>query len=77
MIIIKGVRKSHSNVSLHELEVVMNDSNSDRVDTNLDTFFDHVKTGSTPHTIIIDASTSFDVAATHSTWLLKGVIIKT
>lgn len=70
-----GLSRSHSNVSLHDVETCMADD--DAVACDLDRFYDHIISGGTPHAIIIDATPSADVAGLHPTWLKKGAHIVT
>eukprot|EP01036_Dinobryon_divergens_P033744 gene33744-43607_t len=66
--------------SMHiSIGVMMSDECSgNKEPSDLAKFFDFVKTGSTtPHTIIIDASTSFDVASMHPIWLKNGAHVVT
>lgn len=73
------LRKNHSNVSLSDLAAVMSDEGSAaRQPTDLAKFLEHVKVGSTtPHAILIDASTSFEVAKFHPSWLKQGAHVVT
>lgn len=71
------MKKSHSNVSLKDLENVMSSQNSDSQNTDLEIFLSHLKSGSTPHVILIDASTSKVVANLHPFWLKSGCHVVT
>lgn len=71
------VRKSHSNVSLQDMETAMSEQGDDKLDTNLTEFFNHINSGATPHAIVIDASTSHDVAQWHPKLLSGGMHVVT
>lgn len=61
------------------MQALMTDPSSGQKEpTDLTKFFEFVKTSSTtPHTIIIDASTSYEVAELHPSWLLHGAHVVT
>ena len=59
---------NHSNI---------NDDSEDIKPANIEEFFNHIKSGNTPHAIIIDASTSDVVANLHPKWLNGEVHIVT
>lgn len=69
-------RRTLSNVSLKDLELAMAEEEG-KVPVDMSKFFDHVTSGSTPHTIIIDASTSTAIAQLHPKWLRKGAHVVT
>ena len=73
----EGVRKSHSNVSLDDLAKTMAEDGDEKLDTDLEKFLKHLIDGPTPHSIIIDASTSHDVANLHPSWLHHGCHVVT
>ncbi len=77
----RTLTRSHSNMSLLDVEIAMTESSTeDSLDVkrgDLTTFFDHMCDGPTPHLIIIDATTSEQVAKMHPEWLLKGAHIVT
>jgi homoserine dehydrogenase len=54
-----------------------NENENGALTVNMDAFLDHVVVGSTPHTIIIDATTSFDIASLHPLWLKRGAHVVT
>eukprot|EP01040_Poterioochromonas_malhamensis_P013267 gene13267-14571_t len=68
------VRKSYSNVCFNDLEQTMSDA---KMDTNINKFIDHVLNSSTPHIILIDATTSYDIATLHPNWLSRGCHVVT
>jgi aspartokinase/homoserine dehydrogenase 1 len=73
------LRRTHSNESQTDLRSAM-DSYGDANDENaadMDKFLDHVLSGGTPHTILIDTTTSSDVASKHPAWLRRGAHIVT
>lgn len=82
---VENVKKSLSNVSLADLENAMSDEDIDNSSdettrkriTDLEVFLQHLKSGSTPHSIIIDASTSDVVAQSHPKWLRMGCHVVT
>lgn len=47
------------------------------VDSNLGHFLEHLQGGTIPHTILIDATTSHDIASHHPQWLKQGFHIVT
>lgn len=71
------VKKSHSNISLQDLEATMAAQEDDRIPTDLTIFTDHLRGGSTPHSIIIDTTTSAEVARLHPFWLQQGCHVVT
>lgn len=80
----KGLPRSHSNTSLHDLEKAMTDDDDGpetpplpRQKADLAAFFKHITAAPTPHCIIIDATTSGDVALLHPEWLNGGAHIVT
>mmetsp|Transcript_13662 Transcript_13662/g.22791 ORF Transcript_13662/g.22791 Transcript_13662/m.22791 type:complete len:919 (+) Transcript_13662:124-2880(+) len=64
-----AVRKSESHRSLQELEIAMSETSDDKLDTDLDVFLQHIKGGPTPHTIMVDVSSSYEVGERHPSWL--------
>ena len=70
------LRRATSQASLEYVHHFLMDDN-DKVSTDLNTFYTHVVSGGTPHTIIIDASTSQAVAELHPGWLTGGAHIVT
>lgn len=71
------VKKSHSNVSLQDLEATLACHEDGCEPTDLSSFAKHLQSGSTPHSIIIDATTSGDVAQLHPKWLRDGCHVVT
>lgn len=73
------MRRNSSNTALSDMQTLLTDPSSGHKEpTDLNKFFEYVKTSSTtPHTIIIDASTSYEVAELHPTWLLHGAHVVT
>lgn len=78
----KGLPRSHSNTSLHELERAMCDpeekaASVDQKTADLEAFFKHITAAPTPHCIIIDCTASGEVAKLHPKWLNGGAHIVT
>lgn len=78
------IRRNSSLNSLHELEEALcgacgsfDGSPDGKANTDLEEFLEHLKSGPTPHNIIIDASTSSEVAALHPSWLLARTHVVT
>eukprot|EP01038_Epipyxis_sp_PR26KG_P012220 gene12220-16370_t len=69
-----SITKSNSQTLLNES--MANDEN-EKSNVDLSSFLSYLKSGGTPHTIIIDASTSLDVAKLHPTWLKSGAHVVT
>lgn len=72
-----ALRKSHSNVSLRDLEVAMAADADGQQAADLDALFAHLLNAHSPHTIVIDATTSEEVAARHPLWLRAGAHVVT
>jgi aspartate kinase len=76
----KGLPRSHSNTSLHDLEKAMCETDNESLSpetSDLDSFFKHITAAPTPHCIIIDCTASGDVAMLHPKWLNGGAHIVT
>lgn len=75
------MRKNSSLNSMQELEQALccggSSSDHDKKDTDLELFLEHIKSGPTPHSIIVDASSSFQVAEQHPSWLLARAHVVT
>jgi len=71
-----GMKRTHSNESCADLKSAMDQAGYDIV-TDLNKFVEHVSSGGTPHTIIIDTTTSAGIAAMHPQWLRGGAHIVT
>ena len=76
------MRKSYSNISMSELETTAKLGNhgtagGKKMETNLSLLLNHLLSSSTPHTIMIDTSTSHEVAALHPIWLRAGCHVVT
>ena len=79
----QGLTRTHSNESCQDLRRFM-DSPRDRepnpddpLETDVAHFIDHVKSGGTPHTIIVDCTTSGDIGSMHPSWLKAGCHVVT
>lgn len=71
-----SLARSHSNVSLEDLAVVM-DSGESVQPADLDQFLEFLNKSSSPHVVIIDCTPSSSVAAMHPSWLRQGVHVIT
>ena len=73
----RALKKTFSNVSYRDITQYMDSDGTEMSLAHNDDFIEHLQAGSTPHMIIIDASTSQDVAKLHPKWLKDGVHIVT
>ena len=71
-----GMKRTHSNESCADLKSAMDQAGEDNA-TDLARFLEHITSGATPHTILIDTTTSRGIAARHPEWLRRGAHIVT
>lgn len=65
-------KRSRSNMSLSDIgETVVSESDL-RVPVDINSFFEYITSGATPHSIIIDASSSLSIATLHASWLRQA-----
>lgn len=74
---VNGVKKSQSGL-LHQQPPPQNGQDRSRLEpADLAAFLQHLKGGSTPHAIVIDATPSHGVARLHPLWLRQGCHVVT
>lgn len=70
-------KRSRSNMAISDLGRQLITSSGHERPADLSVFVNHIKNGATPHAIIIDASSSAEVASLHPVWLRDSVHIVT
>ena len=71
-----SLRRSFSNVGLRE-DYLDDSDGVGKSDVDMRVFLEHLQNASTPHVIIVDASTSQDIAELHPFWLTSGAHVVT
>jgi bifunctional aspartokinase / homoserine dehydrogenase 1 len=70
-------RRSRSQNTLEDIRQVIMSAASEKKPANMKQLFEHVRSGTTPHSLIIDCTPSMEVASLHADWLRGSVHVVT